>query len=298
MGSSGAKDKVKEGEVKAKAGVESNAQKETAKASEVKETASDVKETVRMAVKAGDTKEKAGMVDSDVRDKVLKAHQVKEKARMALAEEELLRALNGAASEAAKEGTARLGLPFVVHPYAITDRSHRALRSVFVRVHDKPIPRDKRVPPFATFWPISDFDLNPGELYADLRPRYGTLRIWSSSILTSPLFLYRESWPWASQLWQEAESLLRKESAAALAQQAQSRSQKHQSAATMAQAETSLSAFDFQSLTPEGRFSRITWRAAKLAGLQSGASGLCVLHLDIKWPLQVPAPLRPKEEDE
>ena len=109
----------------------------------------------------------------------------------------------------AEQVVAHLKLPFVVHPFCITDRSHHSIRRFLVRVN-----AENRLVPA----PCCAFHLSPNEIYADVA-KNGMLRLWTTSIWDCPLFVYRDTWAWAikafaagrddaskSQVWANASS--------------------------------------------------------------------------------------------
>ncbi len=97
-----------------------------------------------------------------------------------------------------------LKLPFVVHPYAITDASHRHIR----RVLAASVPNHGKLPNTSTStWTVrgeaafesvaSSCCVLDGEIYADIYK--GNLRLWTRTFKLSPLYLYRDAWRWAEK---------------------------------------------------------------------------------------------------
>lgn len=164
-------------------------------------------------------------------------------------------------ADAAKEAARRLcqadaatfaakhHLPFVVHPFAITDVTHQAVRTLHVAIDDEG--KWMRLP-------ISSCQLATGELYADLCPRRKTLRLWSSSLWTSPLVLYRCNWEWATKAHDASQQAARQ---APSWSDDQSESRK-----------AALEAF----------------AAADHVSLHSSPNGLSVLATDLQWPFDLP----------
>jgi hypothetical protein len=165
-------------------------------------------------------------------------------------------ALEAAARKPAADAAIRLKLPFTVHPYAITDASHRHIRALHIDV-DSLRPLKRPPEPKVKRLAILPSRLWTAELYADLCPRRGTLRLWSASIWTSPLHVYRDVWPFATKIYAAARQDVRK-------------------------APSWSDHFDPQ------RVAEIeAYAAADRAGLFLAPNGLCVLTTDLEWPFDI-----------
>jgi hypothetical protein len=161
------------------------------------------------------------------------------------AEAAMLAKCEAAARDVAEQGSAKLKLPFVVHPNCITAWSHREIRRLHAHVDDGEV-----LPS-----PISHFDLGPGEMYADVCRRRGTLRLWTQSIWNSPLYVYRDRWDLAIKAYAAA----RVDAAKTLATE---------------------SAVD-------RRLALETFAAMRRTSVHCAPNGLVVIQTDLPWPLKL-----------